>query len=151
MKPEQVLLPDGRAFHFWEDCTSYRHSYHVAQQHSLASDENPGTETAPFKTINQAAKVLKPGEKVIVHAGIYRECVQPAQGGTAEDAMVCYQAAPGETVTIRGSESFQGGFTPSVEFSTRQPPTTHINIWRREFPAEWFIGYNPLIANNMTN
>ncbi len=74
--PEKVILPDGTFFPFWEDQTVYRKIYHVAGRHPQASDANPGTSEKPFKTINRAAEVLEPGEKVIVHEGIYRECVE---------------------------------------------------------------------------
>jgi len=41
---------------------------------------------------------------VLVHEGVYRERVKPARGGTGPDAMICYEAAPGERVVIKGSE-----------------------------------------------
>lgn len=151
MSTETVLLPDGQPFRFWDDQTVYSHTYHVAQQHPDADDGNSGSEDAPFLTINKAAEVLQPGEKVIVHEGVYRECVRPMRGGTAKDKMIWYQAAEDESVSVRGSQTFNNGFTPSVEFNSRQQSESGAAIWRRAFPAQWFTGYNPLIANNMTN
>lgn len=151
MSTETVLLPNGQPFVFWDDQTAYKHVYHVAQQHPNANDSNPGTEDSPFLTINKAAQILRPGEKVIVHTGIYRETVKPIRGGTNPEKMICYQAAKGEDVSVRGSQTFNDGFTPSVEFNTRQSNKAEVSIWRRAFPAEWFVGYNPLIANNMSN
>ena len=89
-------LPSGQRFAFWDDLTTYRKSYHVAQKHPKASDQNPGTADAPFLTINAAARVLQPGQKVVVHEGIYRECIRPARGGSGSDQMIAYEAAAGE-------------------------------------------------------
>ena len=44
--------------------------YHVAKQ---GDDKNPGTEQRPFLTIQRAAELAGPGEKIIVHEGEYRE------------------------------------------------------------------------------
>ena len=81
-----TMMPDGMAFPFWDDVTEYRRVYHVDQSHPGASDDGPGTEERPFVTINCAAQALQPGEKVVVHAGVYRECVRPARGGAGPEA-----------------------------------------------------------------
>ena len=59
-----------------------------------------------WQTINRAAQLAQPGDTVLVHAGVYRERVAPARGGQPGQPIV-YQAAPGETVTIKGSELWQ--------------------------------------------
>jgi hypothetical protein len=69
----QALLPDGTSFMTWSDLTHYTRTYHVNQNNLRASDENDGTEEHPFRSINHAAQVVKPGERVWIHAGIYRE------------------------------------------------------------------------------
>ena len=62
---QTLRLPDGRIFPLWEDETTYENIYFVDQAHPKTSDENTGTEDLPFKTINQAASLLKPGEKMV--------------------------------------------------------------------------------------
>jgi len=89
-------------------------TYHVSQAPN-ASDENPGTAEAPFRTVSHAAQIAQPGDTVLVHAGIYRECVRPVRGGTGPDNMITYQAAPGEKVILRGSELFSPQWQPVVE------------------------------------
>jgi hypothetical protein len=74
--------------------------YHVSPE---GCDRNPGTRITPFKTISRAAELALPGDTVIVHEGLYREWVDPANGGT-ETRRITYQAAPGEKVTISGAE-----------------------------------------------
>jgi len=66
----QALLPDGTPFMTWSDLTHYTRTYHVSQNNPRASDENEGTEGHPFRTINHAAQVVKPGEHIWIYAGI---------------------------------------------------------------------------------
>src|SRR4051812_5714365 len=72
---------------------------------SAGDDANPGSLALPFKTINKAAQLAEPGDTVTVRAGIYRERVSPAKGGT-EAKRITYQSYPGEIVIIKGSEIF---------------------------------------------
>jgi hypothetical protein len=90
-----------------EPSTAPPQTYHVAQQHPQADDANPGTEGRPWKTIQRAAEALRPGDTVLIHAGEYREFVRPFLGGTGEDRMVTYAAAPGEEPVLRASDVWQ--------------------------------------------
>ena len=83
-----VLLPDGTEFLTWEQRPQFSKTYYVDGQHPAASDQNPGTRERPFATINQAAQVLQPGERVIVAAGVYRERIRPVRGGSGPEAMI---------------------------------------------------------------
>jgi hypothetical protein len=47
----------------------------VDQKHPAASDNNPGTEARPFKTIQPAVNLVRPGETVFVKAGLYEDLV----------------------------------------------------------------------------
>jgi hypothetical protein len=71
---------------------------------TLHVDSRPASKAYP--TINAAARDAQPGDTVLVHAGVYRERVNPPRGGE-EGRPITYQAAPGEAVCIRGSEVFQ--------------------------------------------
>jgi hypothetical protein len=117
------------------DGTSFTKTYHVNATSAAASDRNPGTEGAPFKTIQHAADVLMPGERVIIHAGTYREWVKPARGGGSPDQAITYVAALGEDVQIKGSEQIttwkdQGG-----------------GIWKADVRKAMFGNYNPYALN----
>ena len=82
---ENNVLPDGTEFRSWERPGRYTHTYHVAQGDPQTSDENPGTADRPWRTIGKAAATLQPGERVVVHRGVYREWVRPERGGTGPD------------------------------------------------------------------
>ncbi len=142
-----MKLPDGSEFHFWDDCTNYPRAYHVAQNHPNASDDNDGTAETPFRTVSRAAELVEPGEKVIVHEGVYRECVRPRRGGEGPEAMIAYEAAEGDCPVICGSEVWEGPFHPSEGYRLRDPDAT---VWMGDLPPEWFVGFNPFCADNMT-
>jgi hypothetical protein len=144
---ETVIMPSGKPFAFWDDRTEYAKVYHVAREHPRASDDNPGTADLPFATINRAAAVLQPGEKVIVHKGVYRECVRPARGGTAADRMIAYDAAPGEEVHVRGSDIWSAAFRPSEGYWIRQ--SRDATVWMGDLPSDAFQGYNPFLIPNI--
>lgn len=82
--------------------------YHVAQRHPAASDDNPGDEAHPWKTISKAAATVVAGDTVLVHEGIYRESVVPKNSGESADKMITYSGAPGEEVIIKGSVVMTG-------------------------------------------
>ena len=67
-----TIMPDGTAFPFWDDVTEYGRVYHVAQEHSDASDDGPGTEERPFSKINRATRVLEPGENFLPSRVLFR-------------------------------------------------------------------------------
>lgn len=88
-------------------------TYHVSKA-PYASDNNTlGTADFPFATIQKAASVAKAGDTVIIHEGVYRETVTPANDGTATSPIV-FKAAEGEDVTISAFEEISG-FIPFDE------------------------------------
>lgn len=106
--------------------------YYVA---TTGSDSNPGTKKAPFKTIQKAATVLKPGDVCIVREGTYREWVKPLRGGESESNRITYKAAPGENVIIKGSEQIKSWVKQSG------------NVWMAEIPDTFFGSFNPFKKN----
>ena len=75
----------------------------VNQKDGKASDTNAGTSEKPLKTISAAAMRVQAGDRVVIHAGQYRETVLINASGTI-DAPIIFEAAPGETAVIKGSE-----------------------------------------------
>ena len=93
-------LPDGTQFPRWEQPLAFSKTYHVDNTAPNADDAGPGDAARPFRTIGRAAEMLQPGERVVIAAGTYRECVRPARGGTGPATMISYEAAPGATVPV---------------------------------------------------
>ena len=52
--------------------------YHVSVK---GIDTNDGSALKPFRTINFAAQIAEAGDVITVHAGTYRERIDPARGG----------------------------------------------------------------------
>lgn len=90
--PEPASMPDGSAFLTWECPAVYTRTLHVDQRHPRADDGNPGAEDRPLATMTAAAQIAQPGERVLVHPGVYREWVRPARGGEGPDRMIHYEA-----------------------------------------------------------
>ncbi|MCD7818827.1 MAG: right-handed parallel beta-helix repeat-containing protein, partial [Lachnospiraceae bacterium] len=65
-----------------------------------------GTEKMPFKHINDAAKIARPGDEVVVAPGIYREYVDPVHAGT-EEARIIYRSETPLGAVITGAEQIK--------------------------------------------
>lgn len=70
---------------------------------AAAAREGNGSKEMPFKHINEAAKVAGPGDEVLVAPGVYREYVDPVNGGT-EDARITYRSEQPLGAVITGAE-----------------------------------------------
>src|ERR1017187_4333201 len=68
------------------------------------NDNDKGSRSKPFRTISAAARVAQPGDVITVHAGVYRERINPRRGGESDSNRIVHQAARGEKVEIKGSE-----------------------------------------------
>jgi hypothetical protein len=149
-----VLLPDGREFISWEKPLQFGRTYFVDNRDPRAADSNPGTEDLPFLTINKAAQVLQPGERVVIMPGVYRERIDPARGGTGPGKMISYEAAPGADVVVKGSRVVKTGWEPSRAFKLDVPARSRaaIKIYHRRLEDLDFQGYNPFgMASIMQN
>ena len=149
-----VLLPDGREFTSWEQPARFTRTYYVDNRNPRAADSNPGTAELPFMTINRAAQVLEPGERVVVREGVYRERVDPARGGTGPDKMIGYEAAPGAKVIVKGSRLIADGWRPSTDYRLTASglDRSQVKIFRRSLEDIDFQGYNPFgMASIMQN
>ena len=146
-----VLLPDGREFVSWERPLQFTRTYYVDNRNPRAADSNPGTQALPFLTINNAAQMLQPGERVVIMRGVYRERIDPARGGTGPDKMISYEAAPGAQVVVKGSRVVKTGWGPSTSFrlDLPAPARSRVKIYQRRLDDLDFQGYNPFGMVNM--
>jgi len=120
--------------------TSSAKEYHVSVN---GNDTNDGSASKPFRTINYAAQLAVAGDVITVHAGTYRERIDPARGGESDAKRITYRAASGEKVEIKGSEVITGWkkekngtwkvTVPNSFFGDYNPYKDSIN-------GDWFIG-----------
>ena len=137
------MLPDGTEFKTWEQDTAFSRTYYVDGSHPRATDSSPGTREQPFVTINRAAQVLQPGERVVIAAGVYRERIIPTRGGNGPTQMISYEAAPGARVILKGSRLFREQWTPAGAGLPAQ-------VWQARLNPDYFEGYNPFEKENVT-
>lgn len=101
--------------------------YHVMKQ---GNDNGEGTLNQPFLTISRAANQAIAGDKVIVHSGVYREWINPKNGGT-KDNRIIYQSAGDGEVIITGAE-------PVAEWKFENH-----NVWSTEVSNQIYSQRNP--------
>ncbi len=103
--------------------------YHVML---CGMDTNAGSREAPFRTISKAARIALPGDVITIYEGVYREWVNPKNGGT-EHSRIIYQAAKGQSVTITGAEVI----TDWADVGE--------GVWKTVLPNSVFGDYNPYL------
>ncbi len=79
-------------------------SFYVA---TTGSDSNPGTQSAPWRTVQHAADTARAGSIVNVRGGIYEELVNINASGNASDGFITLRSYPGETAVLDATR-----FTP---------------------------------------
>jgi alpha-N-arabinofuranosidase len=109
-------------------CSLHAADYHVSPS---GLDSYQGSAQKPLLTIQAAAELATPGDTITVHAGVYRERVNPPRGGTSDDKRIVYQAAPGEQVVIKGSEMIKGWVKAGE------------GVWKVTLPNSLFGDFNP--------
>jgi len=124
-----ILTPRGLLPERYEKSKSITgKEYHVSVK---GNDSSFGSASMPFKTISAAVRVAFPGDTITVHAGTYREWVNPLRGGESDSKRILYRAAPGEKAEIKGSEIITGWKKEKD------------GVWKVVIPNTFFGDYNP--------
>ena len=92
--------------------------------------DGDGSQARPFKHINDAAKIARPGDEVLVAPGIYREYVDPVNAGT-EEAPITYRSTEPLGAVITGAEEIKSWFPYEG------------SVWMARIPNSLFGSYNP--------
>lgn len=119
---ERVCL-SGRCTHLAEAAAPGGRVFWVDQHDLRADDRNSGDRENPWTTIGRAARrgAMRPGDVVVVRGGVYRETVEPQEGGSAPDRRIAYIAYPGEDVIVTGADPANDGWT------------RHSGLWKRSY------------------
>lgn len=147
-------LPDGAEFPMWEKTPHFSKTYYVDGNAKNADDAGPGAKDHPFRTIDHAAQILEPGQRVVIESGVYREDIHPARGGTGPDAMISYEAASGAKVIVKGA-AVVNHWQPATGWNFGIDPKTHqpVKAWELHLDPKLFLpsGYNPFALDNVTD
>lgn len=95
-----------------------------------AGRDGNGSSEMPFRHINDAAQIARPGDEVLVAPGVYREYVNPKYAGT-EDARITYRSTVPLGAVITGAE----------EIKNWEPYQG--NVWVCRIDNSVFGSYNP--------
>ena len=95
-----------------------------------AARDGDGSRTRPFKRIQSAARVARPGDEVLVAPGVYREYVDPQNAGLP-DARITYRSTVPLGAVISGAEPVKSW----------QPHAGQ--VWVCRVPNSLFGAYNP--------
>jgi hypothetical protein len=150
---------DWNSYKPWENTTVYSKTYVVNRKHPNASDKNQGTENSPLLTINKAAELVKAGERVLIHAGVYREMVLLRNQGTAPNKMISIEAAQGEEVIVSGSKILNTKWVREMGYNEREKFEAEFGsfinsrsrkIWHTQLDSTLFEnGYYPFQLPNI--
>ena len=97
---------------------------------AAAERDGDGSRERPFRQVNDAARIARPGDEVIVAPGIYREYVCPKFAGTEENRIVYRSEVPGGA-RITGAEELKGW--------TKRPD----GVWTARVKNSLFGSWNP--------
>ena len=67
---------------------------------TTGNDSNPGSQTAPWRTVQHAADIARAGSTVNVRGGVYEELVSIKASGNARDGYITFRSNPGETAIL---------------------------------------------------
>ncbi len=101
--------------------------YHVD---AAATGYGEGTKERPFKKIGYAAKVARAGDEIVVAPGIYREDVDPVNGGT-EKKRIIYRSEKHREAIITGADIFD------------RWEHCEGDVWLAKIDNDYFGSYNP--------
>jgi hypothetical protein len=101
-------------FVFFLSSLVFSATYYVSD--SRGSDENPGTEEKPFKTIQKAADLMVAGDNCLIDDGIYRETITLKKSGTKEKP-ISFKAMEDAEVVISGTNILDANWVGYFDYN----------------------------------
>lgn len=102
--------------------------YHVSK---TGKENGNGSITKPFDNIQKAISIVKPGETIYIHEGIYREELILESGGNNFEEQITIKNFLNDNVTIKGSEVIKDW------------EQLRNGLWVKEIDDSFFGNYNP--------
>lgn len=120
------------------------------------SDGNPGSITAPWKTVQKAVTSVNPGDTIYAREGTYDETVNINKSGL-EGSPITLAGYPGETAVL------DGGTSPAIQdngnheywvidhltLQSQNTYTTMIGWWHNPPSNYWIIRNNHIYGSNI--
>lgn len=108
-----------------------------------AQNDGKGTKESPFKKIQMAADIAVAGDEIIVAPGLYREYVNPKNGGTAEKPII-YHSEKMQEAHISGAEPLKNW--EKIEENVYMARISNeifddFNPYKELVSGDWFIAY----------
>lgn len=117
--------------------------YHVSPN---GSDSGDGTISSTFRQISTATARVQPGDTVIIHAGTYKEVIQPLTSGTPT-APITYKGAPGENMPLISGGGFDHpccvaiGWVPDIGWDPKVSSKTYLTKTSVGYESNMPISY----------
>lgn len=115
-----------------------RTEIHVDNLNPKASDENPGSDEAPLKTVGRAISLAVEnnkkgqGTKVLIHAGMYRDSISLVPNGKETPAPIIIEAAGKGGAIISGSDVW-------TDWTRQKDTPVYVHPW----PMKWGLSPYP--------
>jgi hypothetical protein len=123
-------------------------NYYVATN---GNDNNPGTQTSPWRTIQKAANTLNGGQMAYVRGGTYSEQVTITRSGSSGN-YITISAYPGETVIV--NPSYSGTYQGSIDIRNNSwvkiVGITIAGSSSSNWCGVWIYGANNIYIQNCT-
>jgi polygalacturonase len=95
--------------------TTATESFYVSPQ---GNDDNPGTESQPWHTVEKAAESAQAGQTIYFMEGVYPGKLRPRHSGT-EGNLITFTSYPGQTATIDGGKKTKGSYGGVVDIQRK--------------------------------
>ena len=105
--------------------TTLAREYHVSIK---GSDDNNGSVEHPFRTISFAGKIARAGDTITVHAGTYREWINPSFSGTSRLTFKAMQKAGRSDPKIAARVNFFEHRVPEEFYDFKKYPGALNNL-----------------------
>lgn len=118
----------------------YSRLVYVAAESNVASDNNPGTQSLPYKTLSAALRHLKTGDDIVVQPGTYREFLA-IPGASSLIHTFRIRAEVPRTAIIKGSDTVSDWRSDRLlKYSTNWPGDEPSQVFRQGKPLQQIAG-----------